>query len=213
VVAQRGETANATDAQTPVSCWSCGGPPGVASPFCATCGAVQPPRPLDHFARLGLPREFTLDLAALERSYFALQRQLHPDRFTRRSARERAVSQAQAVAVNEAYETLKTPLRRAEYLLRLGGQPIDRDPTVRDPELLAEQMERREALAEAATLPALEACVGGAAADAAALESDLTAAFARGDLGLARRATLRLRYLLKLLDEGRARRERLEPAL
>ena len=196
----------------PVACWSCGGPAAIETLFCPTCRAVQPPRALDHFARLGLPRAFALDLAALDRCYFDLQRQLHPDRFARRPARERVVSQSQAVALNEAYEILKSPLRRAEYLLRLAGAAIDHDHTVRDPELLAEQMERREALAEAATLPALEACVGGAAADAAALESDITAAFARGDLALARRATLRLRYLLKLLDEGRARRERLSPA-
>ncbi len=200
-----------TDAAAPVACWSCGGPTATETPFCPTCRAVQPPRAVDHFARLGLPRAFALDLAALDRSYFDLQRQLHPDRFARRSARERAVSQSQAVALNEAYETLKTPLRRAEYLLLLAGLAAEHGHTVRDPELLAEQMERREALAEAATLPALEACVGGAAADAAALESDITAAFARGDLAHARRATLRLRYLLKLLDEARARRERIAP--
>ena len=207
----RGETRTAPGANAPASCWSCRGPAGDGA-FCATCGAVQPPRPLDHFARLGLARGFTLDPAELDRRYFALQRDLHPDRFARHSARERQISQSQAVALNEAYETLKTPLRRAEYLLRLAEQPVDRESTLRDPELLAEQMERREALAEAATLPALEACVGGAAADAAALESDITAAFARGDLALARRATLRLRYLLRLLDEARARRERIAPA-
>jgi molecular chaperone HscB len=211
-VTERGETTTATGADAPAACWSCAALAGDASPFCAACGTVQPPRALDHFARLGLPRGFALDPAALDRAYFALQRLLHPDRFARASARERAISQSQAVALNEAYETLRLPLPRAEYLLRLAGQAIGREPTLRDPELLAEQMERREALAEAATLPALEACVGGAAGDAAALEADLVAAFARGDHALARRATLRLRYLLKLLDEARARRERIAPA-
>src|SRR5262245_58349953 len=138
-------------AATPESCWSCGGPVDTVAPFCPTCRAVQPPRPVDHFGRLGLPVDFAIDAADLDRRYFALQRQLHPDRFATKTSRERALSQSQAVALNEAYETLKDPLERATYLLKLKG--IDANPdgrhTVNDPTLLMEQMERREALMEA----------------------------------------------------------------
>ena len=96
----------------PTRCWSCGGPV-EATLFCPTCRAVQPPGDADPFTRLGFPRGFALDRAELDRRYFAAQRQLHPDRFATRSARERAISQSQAVSLNDAYETLKDPLARA----------------------------------------------------------------------------------------------------
>src|SRR3954466_5779654 len=93
----------------PAACWSCAGPVDAAALFCGTCSAVQPPRITDHFTRLSLPVAFGVNLADLDRRYFAAQRQLHPDRFATRTPRERAISQSQAVSLNEAYETLKDP--------------------------------------------------------------------------------------------------------
>jgi len=202
-------TAAAPAALSPVPCWSCAGPVAVDALFCATCRVVQPPRPIDHFARLGLARVFGIDLRELDRRYFALQRQLHPDRFATRSARERAISQSQAVSLNEAYEALKLPLARAEYLLRLAGLPSVDDATIRDPELLMEQMERRESLDSARQPVEFETCIGAAVADAVAVESEIAAAFAHGDVAAAAKATLRLRYLHKLVGEARARHARL----
>src|SRR5690349_11536587 len=89
-----------------VRCWSCAGPAEETALFCPTCKVVQPPSQADHFTRLGLPVDFAVDKADLDRRYFAAQRQLHPDRFATKSARERAISQSQAVALNEAYEAL-----------------------------------------------------------------------------------------------------------
>jgi molecular chaperone HscB len=194
---------------TPMACWSCGGPVAPEALFCGTCRVVQPPRAIDHFARLGLPRGFVIDPRALERRYFALQRQLHPDRFATRGPRERAISQSQAVSLNDAYEALRSPLPRAAYLLALAGLGIDDERTIRDPELLVEQMERRETLDGARDAAGVETCIGAAVADAMSLEIDLSEAFAAGDLARARRAALRLRYLQKLIDEARARHARL----
>jgi molecular chaperone HscB len=196
----------------PAACWSCRGPSTVRALFCATCGAVQPPAPIDHFARLELPVRFDTDTTALDQRYFALQRQLHPDRFASRTARERAVSQSQAVALNEAYETLKDPLSRAEYMLKLLGVDVNPDGcnTVRDPSLLMEQMELREALAEADTREAVDRISANARGE---LDRDLqetAAAFAAHDLERAEVAITRLKYLSKLLDEARLRRARLE---
>ncbi len=191
------------------ACWSCSGPVPVDGLFCGTCRAVQPPGRTDHFARLGLPRLFALDTKALARRYFELQRQLHPDRFATRGAREKAISQSQAVTLNEAYEALRTPLGRAEYLLLLAGMPPADERSIRDPELLMEQMERREVLAGARDAAGVETCIGAAVADAMAIESELADAFASGDLQAARRGTLRLRYLQRLIDEARARHARL----
>ncbi len=182
--------------------------------FCATCKAVQPPRAVDHFARLGLAVGFALDAAELDRRYFAAQRQLHPDRFAGKSARERMVSQSQAVSLNEAYETLKDPLARANYLLKLRGVDVNPDGchTVNDPTLLMEQLERREALAEAAS----PAAIDGIARETASHIDDslkaIAAAFEAGDIDAAGRETTRLKYLIKLIEEARARKARLAGA-
>ena len=202
-------TAAAESRAAPVACWSCAGPVEPDALFCATCRVVQPPRDIDHFARLGLPRGFAIDPRALERRYFALQRQLHPDRFATRGPREKAISQRQAVSLNDAYEALKTPLARACYLLALAGQGIEDERTIRDPELLVEQMERRETLDGAHDAAGVETCIGAAVADAMSIEAELSEAFVSSDLGRARRAALRLRYLQKLVDEARARHARL----
>jgi molecular chaperone HscB len=155
-----------------------------------------------------------VDTAELDRRYFALQRQLHPDRFASRSARERAVSQSQAVALNEAYEILKDPLSRAEYMLKLHGVDVNPDGcnTVRDPTLLMEQMERREALAEAATREAVDAIAAETRGEMDRGLKTASAAFDRNDLETAEVEITRLKYLSKLLDETRMRRARLAGA-
>ncbi|WP_374444512.1 Fe-S protein assembly co-chaperone HscB [Stella sp.] len=187
-------------------CWSCRGPVRGDAAFCATCGQVQPPGQEDHFARLGLERRFDLDAAAVDRAYFARQRQVHPDRFARRSAREAALAESRSVSLNGAYQTLRDPLRRAAYLLELAGHPIAGDgATIADPELLAEVMERREALSEAETPAAVAAVAAEAARERAAAETALGVAFAAGDYPAARRHATRLRYLARLADEARRR--------
>jgi molecular chaperone HscB len=193
------------------ACWLCRGPLDARALFCATCKAVQPPAQIDHFARLDLPVRFDIDGAELDRRYFALQRQLHPDRFATRTARERAISQSQAVALNEAYETLKDPLARAEYMLRLNGVDVNPDGcnTVRDPTLLMEQMERREALAEADTPEAIDAIIAEARQDRDDGFAATAAAFMAKDLERAECEVTRLKYLTKLLEEARIRRARL----
>ncbi|MBI3506530.1 MAG: Fe-S protein assembly co-chaperone HscB [Proteobacteria bacterium] len=196
------------------ACWSCRGPVDPASLFCATCKAIQPPSPIDHFARLGLPRAFDLKVPVLEQLYFGFQRQLHPDRFAGATPKARQISQSQAVAFNEAYETLKDPLTRATYLLKLRGMAIEGEGahTIHDTGLLDEQMERREALFEATDPAAVEALAAAARTDAAVCLGAIVAAFARDDLAAARIETLRLKYLVKLGEEARARRARLASA-
>lgn len=180
--------------------------------FCHTCGAAQPPAQLDHFRRLGLEPDFDVDLDLVEKRYLGFQRAIHPDRFASKPARERALAEAQSVSLNEAYEVLKDPLRRAAYLLGLKGisAAIDRDETMRDPELLMEAMEAREALSEAESVVAIEALQVKAGADALNILSELAKAFARDDLPAANKLTTRLKYLRKYLEETRTRRVALE---
>ena len=182
--------------------------------FCHTCGAIQPPGQLDRFRRLGIEPDFDIDLDLIEKRYLGFQRAIHPDRFASKPAKERALAQAQSVALNEAYETLKDPLRRAAYLLSLKGidASVSKDETVRDPELLMEAMEAREALMEATSIAKVERLQAKAGADAIAILSDLSKAFASDDLAAANRLTTRLKYLRKYLEQTRTRRIALEQA-
>jgi molecular chaperone HscB len=101
----------------------------------------------NHFQIFGVPAQFEVDVAALEERYRELQREVHPDRFAAASQAEQRVSMQLATRVNEAYQTLKSPLRRAEYLLQLNGvDPEFETNTAMPPEFLAGQMERREEL-------------------------------------------------------------------
>jgi molecular chaperone HscB len=104
-------------------CWSCGTMRAVH--FCTSCGKVQPPVPVDYFAFFGFPRKLNLDTAALEKEFYALSRRLHPDVFGQADARERAWSLEQSSMLNDAYRTLKDPIKRTEYLLRLEGIELE----------------------------------------------------------------------------------------
>jgi molecular chaperone HscB len=104
----------------------------------------------NHFQIFGVAARFEVDLPALEARYRELQREVHPDRFARASQAEQRVSMQLATRVNEAYQTLKSPLRRAAYLLQLHGvDPEFETNTAMPAEFLAGQMERRERLEEA----------------------------------------------------------------
>ena len=105
------------------SCWSCG--TMRAMHFCSSCGKVQPPVPVDYFSFFGFPRKLNLDAAALEREFYAMSRRLHPDVFGQADDRERAWSLEQSSMLNDAYRTLKNPIKRTEYLLRLEGIELE----------------------------------------------------------------------------------------
>jgi molecular chaperone HscB len=194
------------------ACWSCKGPVSNQVLFCHTCGAIQPPGQADHFRRLGLTPDFDVDVDLAEKRYLGFQRAIHPDRFASKPAKQRALAEAQSVSLNEAYETLKDPLSRAAYLLRLKGvdAAVSKDETMRDPELLMEAMEAREALMEAESAPAIEKLAAKAGADAIGVLSELSKAFAAEDLTRANHLVTRFKYLRKFLEETRTRLVALE---
>jgi molecular chaperone HscB len=109
--------------ETTSSCWSCGTMRAVH--FCGACGKVQPPRPVDYFTFFALPRKLNLDTATLEREFYELSRKLHPDLSARADKREQEWSLEQSSHLNDAYRTLKDPIRRTEYLLRLEGVELE----------------------------------------------------------------------------------------
>jgi len=101
------------------------------------------------FEIFGLPVSFEIDTAALADTYRELQRAVHPDRFASAGDRERREAVQRAANINEAFQTLKSPLQRARYILQLRGVDFDdQKDTSFDSEFLMEQIELREALAE-----------------------------------------------------------------
>jgi molecular chaperone HscB len=96
-----------------------------AEHFCSACGKVQPPVPVDYFSFFGLPRKLNVDVAGLEREFYQLSRKLHPDLYSGAEAREQQWSLEQSSQLNDAYRTLKDPIKRTEYLLRLEGVELE----------------------------------------------------------------------------------------
>lgn len=134
------------------SCWTCGAELISSIRICDACRALQPVPPgLDHFAALELPRTFQLSLEVLEAAFKRISRQIHPDRFATASDRERRYALEHSTAVNDAWRTLRVPIKRAEYLLGLWGRPVN-DQTGRTIPLpmhfLEQVMELREALGD-----------------------------------------------------------------
>lgn len=110
------------------------------------------------FALFRLPERFAQDRAAIDARWKELQREVHPDRFAAQGAAAQRVAMQWSVRINEAYQRLKDPLRRAAYLCELRGAPIDAERNTAMPtDFLMQQMEWREALDDAATDHELEA--------------------------------------------------------
>ncbi len=80
---------------------------------------------MDYFEIFSLPPHLTIDTAALEKSFYALSRRLHPDRFAARPAAEQEAALAESSRLNDAYRTLKDPIARTEYLLKLEGIELE----------------------------------------------------------------------------------------
>ena len=116
-----------SDTSTKTNCWSCGDM--RAAQFCRQCGKVQPPAPVDYFTFFGLPYRLNLDTTKLEREFYNLSRHLHPDNNAVRTAQEQEWSLQQSSSLNDAYRTLKDPISRTEYLLRLQGVRLEEQST------------------------------------------------------------------------------------
>ena len=189
------------------TCWSCGGEVAANDALCPSCAKVQPPAPasagLDKFALLGLEPSFD-EPQGLDDQFRALSRKLHPDRFARATPRERRYSLEQTTLLNDAYKTVKDPVRRAEHLLELRGIKVE--PKM-SPEFLEQTLEDRERL--------LEAKMSGAPLDPLARgvreQRDRTLSQVRelvesgGDLSQAAELLARMRYYARYLDEVEGR--------
>ena len=126
----------------------------------------------NHFALFGMTPRFTIDASVLDAAYRDLQGRVHPDKFAAASDAEKRVAMQWATRANEAYQTLKSPLKRAGYLCELNGIDLAIESNTQMPTaFLMQQMAWREALEEARDTKDLTALEG--------VESELRAARAQ----------------------------------
>jgi molecular chaperone HscB len=183
---------------------------------------VQPPSAADYYQVFGLNRALTLDTVALEREFHRLSRRLHPDRFARASAEEQQWSLAATALLNDAYRTLRNPIPRTEYLLKLEGLEIgeehagkgksaDRQPPadlleeVFDLNMQLEEMRMNRKMGE--DDPALQSDLAAARTRfeglLAAVDSDLTAKGVQWDSGDRAIREKAAKAMAELLDRRR----------
>ena len=103
-----------------------------AAHFCDACGKVQPPAPSDYFTFFGLPRKLNLDVTTLEKDFYELSRKLHPDLNARAGSQEQEWSLQQSSLLNDAHRTLKDPIKRTQYLLKLEGVELEEQSKIGD---------------------------------------------------------------------------------
>ena len=112
----------------------------------------------DDFELFGLPRRFAQERSAIDARWKELQREAHPDKFAAQGAAAQRVAMQWSVRINEAYQRLKDPMRRAAYLCELHDAPIRaEDNTAMPADFLVQQMEWREALEDAESLADVDA--------------------------------------------------------
>lgn len=130
----------------------------------------------NHFDLLGVPSRFALDAGQLDANYRALQARVHPDRHASASDTEKRIAMQWSLQANEAYQTLRDPLRRARYLCELHGAAVRaEDNTAMPAQFLMQQMAWREALDDARGAGDIDAL----AAEVSAARHTLLAALAK----------------------------------
>jgi len=157
----------------------------------------------DPFGLLGLAPGFDVDLAALERAFFERSKALHPDRVAGATAAERIAALSRSRALNDAYQLIKKPIPRAEYLLVQAGVTIGDNERL-DPTFLMEVLELREELAGAraagdtARVAALQAVMQARRTEALGALGPL---FGAHDFAAIKERLILLRYINRYLEE------------
>lgn len=169
----------------------------------------------NHFELFGIEPAFDIDLGRVEQAYRDLQTQVHPDKFAHASDAEKRLSMQWATHANEAYQTLKQPIARARYLLRLHGVETQEETNTAMPaDFLMAQMEWREAIGEAkdaAEIAELDHLSGKLRKEAHQLESLLARQIDNEHNYAGAAETVRkMRFFDKLKDDIHAALEALE---
>lgn len=170
-----------------------------------------------YFDLFALPVAFDIDPAVLAERYRELQRVVHPDKFAHASEQEKLLAVRQTADINDAFNTLKQPLARAEYMLSERGVDLRHEQqTLQDPRFLMQQMEWREAMAELAELADPVAAIDELSDEFSQLEQQLFSTLIprltssdAAELQVAADAVRKLKFVFKLHSEL----ERIEDSL
>jgi molecular chaperone HscB len=167
-----------------------------------------------YFELFHLPAQFALDADALDTAYRAVQSQVHPDRFAAAGDAQKRIAMQWATRANEAYQTLRDPLKRAIYLLSLRGVDVGAENnTAMEPAFLMQQMEWREAIEDAAgakNVPALDALLAELRDEKRARFDKLAALLDSGSDQGAAEAVRQLMFIERVAAEVAVQIERLE---
>jgi molecular chaperone HscB len=126
------------------------------------------------FELFDVPARFAQDRAQLDTRWKALQREAHPDRFAAEGAAAQRVAMQWSVRINEAYQRLKDPLKRAAYLCELQGVPVQAENNTAMPAaFLMQQMEWRENLDDTESAAGLEALADEVSAEQRRVQQEL----------------------------------------
>jgi len=171
----------------------------------------------NYFELFELPVQFDVPQDQLDTRFRSLQRFLHPDKFASASDAERRWSMQAASFVNEAYQSLSTPIKRASYLLSMNGISLDEETdTQMSPMFLMEQMELREALGDAPDAADPYAALDKIAAQLNDGRSSSADAFSKAasqeDWAQARTVVRQWQFLEKLTSEVQSLEARLDDA-
>ena len=132
----------------------------------------------DDFTLFALPERFAVDLAQLDRRWRELQAEVHPDRFAAQGTAAQRIAMQWSVRVNQAYQRLKDPLKRAAYLCERRAAPVNAERNTAMPrQFLVQQMAWREALDDAQDGAAVQALQAQVAAHERTLLGDLQVCF------------------------------------
>ncbi|WP_095497501.1 co-chaperone HscB [Paraferrimonas haliotis] len=164
---------------------------------------------MNYFELFNIPQSFDVDAVKLADSYRELQRAVHPDKFANASEQEKRLSVQKAAQINDGYQTIKTPIARAEHLLVLSGVTLaDESETMKDMSFLMQQMSWREAMEDAEhgsdPFDAIDALYDDFSKEQAQMTKDLATALQQNNAEANQHSAMlvrKLKFMAKLVDE------------
>lgn len=165
----------------------------------------------NYFELFGLPVSYDVDVSALQPQWRQLQQQFHPDRVDNQDASAQRQAMQMSAQINSAYQTLKSPVLRAAYLLTLVNEPVDLErTTVADTDFLMAQMELREQLEDAVVIDEVEVIADEAQDWLMNLQREFAGDYSRQEWPEARETLRKMQFMTRLLEEVNERIEQLE---
>ncbi|KAG2186946.1 hypothetical protein INT44_003174 [Umbelopsis vinacea] len=185
-------------------CWKCNHIVPQIDLHCSNddCGVIQStPQDINFFEALeaGLGENaadpiYDVDVKRLRMSFLRKQQRVHPDSYAQKSSEEYQLAQTQSSYLNKAYNTLKDPLARAQYMLALNGVEVAESESLEDPELLMEVMEIREQMEEAETEEDIKKLKQENIDKIAHTAEQLTKSFKSNNMDEAKELTIQMQY-------------------